>query len=79
MVDRGGKHCGPSRERDLIWAALMGTAKSVPTWAFEIEVMREFNWTEKQLFEEVSLLTLERIAVLFDLRKKAEKLQMRAK
>jgi len=53
----------------------MGTGKIVPAWVNEIQIMREFGWTEKELYEEVSLMTVERITGFLSLLKKAEEFQ----
>jgi len=53
----------------------MGTGKTVPVWVNEIQIMREFGWTEKELYEEVSLMTVGRIGVFLNLLKKAEEFQ----
>lgn len=39
--------------------------------------MERFGWTEKQLHEEVSYRTTQRISILDDLRAKAEKVKSR--
>jgi len=53
----------------------MGTGRSVPAWVVEIQLMREFGWTEKQLLEEVSSLTVARAQILLKLEEKAAKVK----
>jgi len=53
----------------------MGTGRSVPAWVVEIQLMREFGWTEKQLLEEVSSLTVARAQVLLELEERAAKVK----
>jgi len=53
----------------------MGTGRSVPAWVVELQLMREFGWTEKQLLEEVSSLTLVRAQVLLKLEERAAKVK----
>jgi len=52
----------------------MGTSKTTPLWAVEIMLMETFGWTERQLNEEVSLGTIQRILFFLDLRAKAQEL-----
>ena len=48
----------------------MGSAKTVPYWVAEIQLMEQFGWTERQLHEEVSMGMVQRIGVLNELRDK---------
>ena len=49
----------------------MGTGGSVPQWAIEIQLMEQFGWTERELWEDVSLETVISIGKLNELRAKA--------
>lgn len=49
----------------------MGTGGSVPQWVMEIQLMEQFGWTERELYEEVSLQTIVNIGKLNELRAKA--------
>jgi len=51
----------------------MGTGRTVPAWATDILLMETFGWTEKQLREENSLLTIARACAYLDIRARAEK------
>lgn len=55
----------------------MGTAKTVPYWVAEIQLMEQFTCTEKQLYEEFSTGTIQRVGVLNELRAKAAKFKER--
>ena len=50
----------------------MGTGGSVPRWVADIQLMEQFGWTERELFEEVSLGTIANISKLGEMRAKAE-------
>ena len=51
----------------------MGTATTVPEWTSEILFIEHLSCTEKQLYEEFSVLTLKRLSILLELRDKAER------
>jgi len=50
----------------------MGTGGSVPQWVGDIQLMEQFGWTERELFEEVSLGTVANISKLNEMRAKAD-------
>ncbi len=51
----------------------MGTGMSVPAWVGEIQIMERTGWTERELHEDVSLATIQRMNYLGEIRAKAEK------
>ena len=51
---------------------MMGTGGSVPRWVADIQLMEQFGWTERELFEEVSLGTIADISKLNEMRAKAD-------
>ena len=53
----------------------MGTGKSVPGWVGEIQIMEQMGWTERELFEDVSLGTIMRMSYLGEMRAKADKVK----
>lgn len=53
----------------------MGTGGAVPPWVMEIQLMEQFGWTERELYEEVSLETIVNIGKLNELRTKAAKVK----
>ena len=53
----------------------MGTGTSVPAWVGEIQIMEKTGWTERELYEDVSLLTIQRMNYLEGERAKADKVR----
>ncbi len=49
----------------------MGTGGAVPSWAMEIQLMEQFGWTERELYEDVSLETVIKIGKLNEMKGKA--------
>lgn len=50
----------------------MGTGSSVPRWAMEVQLMERFGWTERELFEDVSLETIVNVGKLNKIRAEAD-------
>lgn len=48
-----------------------------PEWLPSVLLMLKFGWTEKQLAEEFSVLTLARIAKVLELQDKVEQMRQR--
>jgi len=53
----------------------MGTGETVPSWFSEIQVMEHFGWTEKQLYEEVSLKRYLQIKEYFSAKGRVDKVR----
>ena len=51
----------------------MGTGETVPGWVGEIAIMEQTGWTERELYEDVSLETILRMDYLNRMRGKARK------
>lgn len=57
----------------------MGTGKSVPAWVGEIQIIERTGWTERELYEDNSLLTILRMNYLNEMRAKAEEMKRRGR
>jgi len=51
----------------------MGTGEKVPGWVGEITIMEQTGWTERELYEDVSLETILRMNLLNEMRMKAQR------
>jgi len=52
---------------------MLGTAKTVPTWVNEHILYETYGWTERELYEETSELTVVRALALEQEREKARR------
>lgn len=56
----------------------MGTSTKVPVWVGEIQIQEQTGWTDRQLYEEVSLGTIQKMNYLNEMRSRAEAIRGRS-
>lgn len=57
----------------------MGTGTNVPVWVGEIQIQEQTGWTDRELYEDVSLGTIQKMGYLNRMRAEAERTKARSK